>query len=375
MFRPVKTVVLGCGKISEKYIPNLKNKYAIIDLAGCCDVNADNAKKKAEMFGIETYTMDQILSDDTIELVVNLTPPALHYSIIKQLLEAGRNVYSEKVLAINYEEARELAEIANQNHLYLGVAPDTFLGAAVQNANEIVKSGLIGEAKSCHAFVNRDSNTLGEFIPYMQKFGGGIGMDVGIYYITALLAILGPVKNVAGMSFFPGTRVHRFPFTGNVNEPYEVTSESILTGTIEFASGVLGTLHFNADCIFPEQPQLVIYGTEGIVYMANPNEFGGQVSILRKGQNQPVIIPSNFGYGEESRGLGTAEMAWSMRAGRKHRANEQLAVHALEVLHGIFKSGQDHTFYQMESTFDRIPGLKPGYPDVNYPGDAEGSLV
>ena len=88
-----------------------------------------------------------------------------------------------------------------------------------------------------------------------------------------------------------------------------------------------------------------------------------------------MIIPSNFGYGEESRGLGTAEMAWSMRAGRKHRANEQLAVHALEVLHGIFKSGQDHTFYQMESTFDRIPGLKPGYPDVNYPGDAEGSLV
>lgn len=376
MVKTVKTAIVGCGTISEKYMENLKNKFSIIDLAGCCDVNVSLSEKMAGKYGIQQMSMEDILNDSSIEMVVNLTPPSVHYSVIKQLLEAGRHVYTEKVLSIEYEQAKELTELAEEKALYLGAAPDTFLGAAIQNAKDIADSGMVGEVKSCHAFVNRDYNTLSEFIPYLSKKGGSIGVDVGIYYLTALLFLLGPVSAVTGMKNKPMERMHRFPFMGNYGETYETEVESILTGMMEFENGALGTVHFNSDCIFPEMPGLTVYGTEGILNMADPNGFGGEVSVLRKGQDTPVIIPSNYGYAEESRGLGAAEMAWAIRNQRKHRANAGLALHAVEILHGFTQSSESGRYYRMQSTFEKIPGLKPGYLDRNYPGNnAEGSIV
>ena len=128
---PVKVAVIGCGMISDAYLSAMINKFKILDVVGCCDRNADKAQEKAQKYGIKALTLEEILADDSIEIIVNLTTPLAHYPVIKQLLEAGKNVYTEKVLSVELEHAAELVKIADQKNLYLGAAPDTFLGSAI----------------------------------------------------------------------------------------------------------------------------------------------------------------------------------------------------------------------------------------------------
>ncbi len=197
--QPVKTAIVGCGMISDAYLNTMTNKFKILDVVGCCDRNPEKAQAKAQKYGIKVLTLEEILADDSIEIVVNLTAPTAHYPIIKQLLEAGKHVYSEKVLSVELEHAAALVRIADQKNLYLGAAPDTFLGSAIQTARYVVDSGMIGNITSCYCALTRDGDILNRAFPFTAKPGGGIGFDVGIYYITALLSILGPVKEVSGI--------------------------------------------------------------------------------------------------------------------------------------------------------------------------------
>lgn len=367
MLNQVKTAVVGCGVISDTYIRNMIQKFQILDVAACCDSNVALAEKTAEAYQIRSMTLDEILADQEIKIVVNLTPPAVHYSLIKTLLNGGKHVYTEKVLAIELGQAKELVELANRKHLYLGAAPDTFLGAAAQTARFAVESGLIGQVTSCFAALNRDSNIMAERFPYTAKTGGGIGMDVSVYYVTALLSILGPVTEVSGIAkTVQPERVHFFPSHDDFGTSYQIESENLFAGTLLFASGVVGSLHFNSNCIQNEKPQMVLYGTQGILYMADPNKFGGEVKVLLKGQTEPWILPPVFAYGEDSRGLGVAEMAWSIVKGRKHRANEEMACHVLDVISGILVSSETKRVYETSTDFERMPALPRGYLDQNY---------
>ncbi len=151
--QPVKTAVVGCGAISDAYLGTMTNKFKILDVVGCCDRNPEKAQGKAQKYGIKALTMEEILADDSIEIVVNLTTPTAHHSVIKQLLEAGKHVYTEKVLAVELDHAAELVKIADQKNLYLGAAPDTFLGSAIQTARYVVDSGMIGEITSCYCCI------------------------------------------------------------------------------------------------------------------------------------------------------------------------------------------------------------------------------
>ncbi len=359
---PVKIAVVGCGVISDAYLSTMKTKFKILDVVGCCDLDAKKAQEKAQKYGIRALTMEEVLADDSIEMVVNLTTPGAHYPVIKQLLQGGKHVYTEKVLSVELEHAAELVALANQKGLYLGAAPDTFLGSAIQTARYVVDSGMIGEVTSCFCTITRDSDLFTRAFPFTAKPGGGIGFDLGIYYVTALLSILGPVTEVSGMATTrqPQRQLYSLDHFG---EPYQVECETLMTGTVQFASGTVGTLLFDSNSIFtlPERPNLVLFGTLGAVYMADPNNFGGEVKVILKSNNEPFAMQQSHAYTSDCRGLGVAEMAWSLRQGRKNRANKEMAYHALEVLHGIVRSGKTKSAHMLQSTFEKMPPIPRGY--------------
>ena len=364
---PVKTAIVGCGMISDAYLNTMINKFKILDVVGCCDMNLDKAQTTAQKYGIKVLSMEEILADGSIEIVVNLTTPVAHYPVIKQLLEAGKHVYTEKVLSVELEHAAELVKIADQKNLYLGAAPDTFLGSAIQTARYAVDSGMIGDVTSCYCAFTRDGDILNRAYPFTAKPGGGIGFDVGIYSITALLSLLGPVKEVSGVV---QTRKPERPDYAleHFGESFQVECENLMAGILQFECGTVGNILFDSNSIFifPEKPSLVLFGTLGILYMADPNGFGGDVRVILKGNNEPFTMQQSHAYSSECRGLGVAEMAWSMRMGRKNRANKEMAYHALEILHGIVKSSETKSNQMMKSSFEKMPAIPRGHSGQTY---------
>lgn len=366
-YKAVKTAVIGCGAISRIYFQNMVKVFRILEVAGCCDLNREAAEACGREFGIPVLTMEEILEDKEIQLVVNLTPPAAHYSVIKTLLEHGKHVYTEKVLCSDINLARELTALAKERGLLLCSAPDTFLGAGIQTARYLVESGLIGRVTSCTAVLQRDGRLLAEKFPYTAKPGGGIGIDVGIYYSTALVQILGEVEEVCGMSgILEPEQMHYFTGNENFGNSYIQESETYLSGVLRFKNGCIGNLHFNSRSIRTEKPYVAFYGTQGIIMLEDPNFFGGEVKVIMKGQTEPVVFPHTHGYGGDNRGLGVAEMAWSMRLGRLPRTNGEMALHSLEVLTGIIESSKTGHFYKMASRFEKQPGLPRGYLGESY---------
>jgi len=343
------------------------DKFKILDVVGCYDRHPEKEQAKAEKYRIRELSMEEILRDASIEIVVNLTTPASHYEVIKQLLEAGKHVYTEKVLTVELEHAAELVQLADKKNLYLGAAPDTFLGSAIQTARYVVDSGMIGEVSSCYCTLTRDGEIFSRAFPFTAKPGGGIGFDVGIYSITALLSILGPVKEVSGVVHTRKPERQDYALE-RFGEPFRIESENIMTGILKFQCGTLGNILFDANSIFtaPERPSLVLNGTLGVMYMADANQFGGDVRLILKGNNEPFVMQQGHAFSSAYRGLGVAEMAWSLRKGRKNRANKEMAYHALEVLHNIVKSSEAKSNQVMQSTFEKMPPLPRGYSGQTY---------
>ena len=367
MIKPVRVAVIGCGQISGIYFENMMKHFSILEVAGCHDLNESSARAASRQYGIPVMSIEEILADEAIEIVINLTTPAAHYEVIRRMLEGGKHVYTEKVLCVELEKARELVYLADKKGLLLCAAPDTFLGAAAQTARYAIESGLIGDVTSCVATLQRDAGLLAEKFPYTVHMGGGIGVDVGIYYVTTLLSILGPAKNVCGMSdTYQPERKHFFTSRGYFGEPYTITAETLLAATVHFENGVIGSLHFNSGSIRYEKPNFILYGTHGILKLPDPNFFGGDVKIIAKGQSKPYILPHTHAYDGNDRGLGVADMAWALRNRRTPRTHKEMAVHALELLIGAIISGRSNRFYKMETTFERQPPLPRGYMGTSY---------
>lgn len=373
----VKTAIIGCGAISKSYIESLQKKFSIIDLVGCHDRNAEKMQLTADSYNLKAMTLDEILDDPTVELVINLTTPQAHYAVIKMLLLAGKHVYTEKILTIELHEAKELLELADSRGCRLGCAPDTFLGASIQTAKSVIDSGLIGDITSCHGVLNRDAAQFAERYPFSCAPGGGIGFDVGIYYLTALLSLLGPVQEVTGVT---RTRqpIRQHSLLDKLGQTYKIECETLMAGTLLFANDCIGSVHFNSETIqlFPEQPILTLFGTKGIMQLADPNHFGGDISITLKGNTVPFVMQQSHGYDDESRGLGAAEMAWALRKSVPHRAAKEMAYHALEVLHGLVISGEQRRFYRLSSTFTMPEAMPAGFTGKTYlGGESESALA
>lgn len=365
--QPVKTAIVGCGAISDAYLSTMTKKFNILNVVGCCDRNAEKAQATAQKYGIKVLTMEEIVADTSIEIVVNLTTPTAHYPVIKQLLEAGKHVYTEKVLSVELEHAAELVKIANEKNLYLGAAPDTFLGAAIQTARYVVDSGMIGDVTSFYCSLNRDGEILNRAFPFTAQPGGGIGFDVGIYSITALLSILGPVKEVSGIVQTKNPEKSHYSLE-RFGESFKVECENLMAGILQFECGTVGNVLFDSNSIFvlPEKPSLVLLGTLGVMYMADANQFGGDVRVILKGNSEPFTMQQSHAFNSECRGLGVADMAWAMRTGRKNRASKEMAYHALDVLHGIVKSSKTKSNQIIQSTFEKTPSIPRGYSGQTY---------
>lgn len=375
--KKVKTAIIGAGAISDVFIQNLTQKFSIIEVCGIASKSGIRAQEKAEQYKIPWLKMEDILEDPSIELAVNLTPPYAHYEVIRDLLKVGKNVYTEKLLTDDLSKAKELVELADARGLTLASSPDTFLGAAIQTARNAVESGMIGRVTSAIAIDNRDMSVFGEVLPWTNTRGGAMGLDLGIYYLTALVSILGGIREVNGMSLisqFP--RSHRMMAYGQFGEPLEIAADTLTAGTLLFEKDVVVSLHMNADSIFPEKPLLTIYGTDGILYLPDPNLFDGEVKLLAKGSQEAVSLPRPYGFAENSRGVGAAEEAWALRAGRRPRACKEMAYHCMEGLFGILESAASGKTYHMQSAFQKMPPLSKGYCGTRYLDiEEEGALV
>ena len=360
--RKIKTALVGCGAISGIYLKNLK-EFDIIELVGCSDIIDENAQKRAEEFGIRKMTFDEILADPTIELVVNTTAPLQHYEVAKATLLAGKSVYNEKTLCENIDQANELITLANEKKLFFGGAPDTFFSGSLQLARSIIDSGVIGKPIMAQAFLSRyyhhERTYEGWGKPFVFCRHGGILFDMGAYYLTALVFLLGAVKSVAGYSTIHNPdRIYQSSKSPNFGQPMTVESTNVATGAILFENGVMGNITMLSESA-PDN-SFRIYCTEGYIDLGDPNLFSSAVRIV-KSNGEEEIIESSVGIsGGNLRGLGVAEAMYSCLSGREARCNGNLCRHILEALLGICESGESGKIYSMTTTADRPEPFEAG---------------
>lgn len=348
--------VIGCGAISDIYLKNMINVFDNLEVVACSANHLENALKKAQQYGIRGCTVDELLEDKTIDMVVVLTPAPTHYELIKKALEAGKHVYTEKTITIAPETAKELLEIADAKGLYLGSAPDTFLGASWQTARKLIDEGKLGEITSFQISANRDLNLLTSMFGFLRMPGGGICYDYGVYYLTALISLLGPVRRVSAIVKNPKpVRVNVIPQSPEYGKEFSYPNESQVTAIMELESGVTGNFALNGDSVIADQAVFYIYGTKGILRLTDPNQFGGKNLFLANSCDfsNPAVwveVENQFPHEENSRGIGPSEMADAILCGRKNRAGKEMAYHVLDIIDKMMKSSESGCFEAVSST-------------------------
>lgn len=347
----IKVGIIGCGNISDIYMENCK-KFAVLDLIACADLNLDKAKAQADKHSIpEVCTTEELLAKPEIDLVINLTIPAVHADVSLQVLEAGKHVYVEKPLALTLEQGRKVLDTAAQKGLLVGSAPDTFLGAGIQTAVKWIADGAIGRPVSATAFMMSRGHEHWHPDPeFYYAEGGGPMFDMGPYYLTALIQLLGPIQRVAGIT---SKALIERTITSEKKHgkiiPVDVPTH--VAGTMQFESGAVATLITSFDIFGGSTlPKIEIYGTEGSLIVPDPNGFGGKVMYRKLGQEEWIEIPLIKGYEGNSRGVGPADMAESLLHQRKHRASGELAYHVLEAMWAFHLSSDSDSYYHMKST-------------------------
>ena len=346
--KALRTGVVGAGAISDIYLKNMTERYKNLEVTSICAGHTDSARKKAEIYGIKATTLEEMLADPEIDLIVNLTPPPAHYGVIKAALEHGKHVYTEKTMTDNLEKSGELVALAQEKGLYLGCAPDTFLGAALCRARAFIDEGILGEINSFSISGNRNNEMLLSAYPYLRRPGAGIVSDYGVYYVTALVSLLGPVKRVGSMIRAPyPTHVNTMPGNPLQGQIMDTPNESEVSAVIQLESGVTGTFHINADSIFADQAFFYIYGTKGILMLPDPDLFCGQVKFIPQPEKfweiQEPLLLQNFGpAGDNLRGIGPSDLARAVLEKNACRPSKEMAYHVHEVLTAMLSGGENH---------------------------------
>ncbi|MDH7603162.1 MAG: Gfo/Idh/MocA family oxidoreductase [Armatimonadota bacterium] len=356
--KPVKVGVVGCGNISGIYF-KAGQVFEILDIVACADLIMDRAKAKAEEFGCRAVTVDELMKDPEIEIVLNLTIPAAHAEIALKAIEAGKSVHNEKPLAISREEGKKILEAAKAKGVRVGCAPDTFMGAGIQTCIKLIDDGWIGEPIAATAFMLCHGHESWHPDPeFYYKPGGGPVFDMGPYYITALVAMMGPAKRVASSAriTFPERTITSQPKYGT---KIKVDVPTHVAGVVDFANGAIATIIQSFDVWGHNLPRIEVYGTEGSMSVPDPNGFGGPVRIKRP-NGEWTEMPLSHIYHENSRGIGVADMAYGLRTGRKHRTNGELAFHVLDIMCALHESSDQGKHITLESTCERPKPLPMG---------------
>ncbi|RHP32080.1 Gfo/Idh/MocA family protein [Lachnotalea sp. AF33-28] len=356
----VKIGMVGVGAISGIYLKNITGLFQEIEVEAVCDLVREKAEKAKEEYGVPKIydTMYDLFADDEIDIVLNLTRPYEHYEVTKAALEAGKHVYSEKPLAATFEEGKALVELAKDKGLMLGGAPDTFMGAGIQTCRKLIEDGFIGTPVGAAAFmICRGHESWHPDPEFYYKHGGGPMMDMGPYYLTAMINLLGGVRGVTGVAktSFPQRVITSQPKAGTV---IDVDVPTYVTGILDFDSGAVGTLFTTFDVVNNGQARFEVYGSEGTLLVPDPNTFGGPVLLLRQEEKEFKEIPLMFDYADNSRGLGLADMAKSLETGRAFRAGYEQTLHVLEVMTAFERSSMARAYVEIESDYQSAPAMK-----------------
>jgi predicted dehydrogenase len=369
MAGPLGVGVIGCGNISTTYF-RLARLFRGIEMRACADLDMTVAQARAREFGLKAQSVKDLLSDDTIGIVVNLTIPATHFKVTRAILEAGKHAYSEKPLALTLAEARALQKIAARKRLKIGCAPDTFLGGAQQRARKAVDEGAIGRIASGSAHImGRGMEHWHPNPDFFFKPGGGPVLDMGPYYIVALVNLIGPVRRVAALSGM-ARKVRVIESAPRRGEKIAVRTPTTVLALLEFASGAQVTLSASWDVYAHRHPNLEIYGSEGALFLPDPNFFGGTVEVTgTDGVVRPLpdwnhcLGIANEAHGSRMqanyRAAGLADMADAIARKRDIRCSLERALHTVDVMTSILKSGETGRFITLASTCTRPRPLSP----------------
>ena len=347
----IKVGIIGCGSISDIYFKNCQSKFNILEVIACADIIPERAQRSAKEFNIpKACSVGELLADPEISIVVNLTIPGAHAPVCMAALDAGKNVYVEKPFAATGKEGKEVLKKANEKGLLVGGAPDTFMGGGIQTCRKLIDDGWIGTPIASTAFMMSHGHESWHHDPvFFYKTGGGPMFDMGPYYLTALINLIGPVNSVMGSTkiTFPERTITSKPKFG-IKIKVDVATH--LAGILNFESGAIGTIVTSFDVWQAQLPRIEIYGTEGTISLPDPNNFDGPVRIYRPRPDAWSDIPLSHGYNGGNRGIGVADMANSILSKRQHRANGDMAYHVLEIMEGIQISSDEGKLYKMQST-------------------------
>jgi predicted dehydrogenase len=347
--------IVGAGKISGIYLKNLTSLFKErVEVSVVTDVVYDNAAKAAEEYHIRHIKdLDSLVQDPEVDIVLNITPPQGHFEVAKKAIAAGKHVYNEKPLCVTREDADWLLKTASEKKVRIGCAPDTFLGAGLQTCRKIIDDGWIGKPLAVNAFMmSRGPEHWHPNPEFFYKTGGGPMFDIGPYYLTALVHLLGPVARVSGSAQkgFATRTITSEPLKGTV---VDVEVPTHIAGILDFVGGAVGTITTSFDVWSHSMPPIEIYGAEGTLLAPDPNTFGGPVKVRRFRDESWYAFPLINAFTENSRGLGLVDMAEAITEGRPHRASGELASHILEIMHGIHDASASGIYYQLTTTCKR----------------------
>ncbi|MBM7570414.1 Gfo/Idh/MocA family protein [Aquibacillus albus] len=365
--KEIKVGLIGCGNISGIYLKTIP-KFSLLEMVACADIDLDKATEKAKEYNVpKACSVEELLSIPEIDIVVNLTIPSAHAEVSLKVLEAGKHVYVEKPLAVTREDGKRILEKAEEKGLRVGSAPDTVLGGGIQTCRKLIEDGWIGKPVAATAFMMGHGPEAWHPNPdFFYKYGGGPLFDMGPYYLSTLINLIGPVRRVTGstsISFEERTVTN----SENYGKKIPVETPTHIAGVLDFENGAVGTLITSFDVWGSNTPFIEIYGTTGTLSVPDPNTFGGPIKIRQQYNSEWEQIPITHNYTENTRGLGVADMAHAILNNRPHRANGEIGYHILDIMHGIHEASDSSSHYEVESKVDKpspIPlDLLPGELD------------
>jgi predicted dehydrogenase len=360
--RPLGVGIVGCGNICNAYFHNSQPYPDLIKIVSCADIDLERAKAKATEHKLaKGYSVKELLEDPEVDIVLNLTIPAAHATINDEALKAGKHVYCEKPLGLVYKEALKTMEEARKRNLKVGCAPDTVLGGGIQTCRKLIDDGAIGKPIAATANMLSHSPDLWHPNPdFFFQPGAGPLFDMGPYYLTSLVTMLGPVKSVTATAAtaFKQREVGSGPLKG---QKIEVRTPTHLCGLLEFVQGTMATMTMSFDVWGHHQPMLEIYGTESSLQCPDPNNFNGEVQLYNKEKWEWVKTPLTHN-DKTGRGLGVADLADAIRNDRAPRASGELGLHIVEIMESFLTASASGRKVEIESRPPQPEPLAPGLP-------------